>query len=697
MKTQRGPTMPKNNRLIKKLLNLKEDYVLDLTEGSDNDELNVLREASTEEFEKLFDAVKQQIAHDKNSVETQVSFLRALGKLPKGATLSKEQLRDKLEQMYGGDKVKWEEDQQKAIQILAKIGLINEIKKNHSGDPNFKIDDKNDIVYVVVDKGSKQGKINLTKMLFENIDDWKGAFEEDLYKSLPEPMQLAIEGKSEEDEKEGDEKSKEEDPNDNSTVVKDEYKEYENILSDLPVHKEDIPSEFKHRIRYDDSKAATMVDKIKNDSNHINANGGWAEDKEEGSKRILESLRNVIQLASACFSLDDTMVQELGEGGEEVQNESVNINKENHLTEAPKVRERKGTEEDAETKEDAAAPITVNQVDVETYSIDNPGDLINTLQGAGGARKQCLECLKVLRSLLMSQDDTGSFGESFRNSRIKDDVILTYACIVIGFLSAKTNPVFKLDSQEVTMQSNEIALSNLKKYQEWLQKSPELNYFIRQGGLVQNMSTAVPSLKTFAQYLADISDVINSLTAKEGKGVMVQNAVTWQKVDMANAKKAFDALLKDKLSTCFNEVLKGEFETKSGEKAPIVNYMFDVEIPRRVKKAMNKEFASFDEFIQKYYDPSIKDSQLSKNDILKDYFDQKAENKFKASQEHKTEDGNKAAAAVKEEDTKNTEDFEEIKQVFENGKPKEGEENKTEGNSEKEKPEANETPKEEGK
>lgn len=693
--------MPKNNRLIKKLLNLKEDYVLDLNEGSDNDELNVLREASTEEFEKLFDAVKQQIAQDKESVPTQVRFLRALGKLPKGANISDDQLRDKLDQLYGGDKVKWEEDQQKAIQILAKIGLIDEIKKNHSGDPNFKIDDKNDTVYVVVDKGNKQGKINLTKMLFENIDDWKSAFEEDLYKSLPGPIQLAIEGKSEEEEKEGDEKSKE-DPNDNSTIVKDEYKEYEDILSDLPVHKEDIPSEFKHRIRYDDSKAATMVEKIKNDSNHINANGGWAEDKEESSKRILESLRNVIQLASACFSLDDTMVQELGEGGEEVQNESVNTIKENHLTEAPKVRERKGTEEDAETKEDAASPITINQVDVETYSIDNPGDLINTLQGAGGARKQCLECLKVLRSLLMSQDDTGSFGESFRNSRIKDDVILTYACIVIGFLSAKTNPVFKLDSQEVTMQSNEIALGNLKKYQEWLQKyqewlqkSPELNYFIRQGGLVQNMSTAVPSLKTFAQYLADISDVINSLTAKEGKGVMVQNAVTWQKIDMANAKKAFDALLKDKLSTCFDEVLKGEFETKSGEKAPIVNYMFDVEIPRRVKKAMNKEFASFDEFIQKYYDPSIKDSQLSKNDILKDYFDQKAENKFKASQEHKTEDGNKAAKAAKDEDDTNTKDFEEIKQEFENGKPEEGDGNKPEGNSEKEKPETNEPPKEE--
>ena len=700
MKKQRGPTMPKSNRLIKKLLNLKEDYVLDLNEGSDNDELNVLREASMEEFTSFIEEVKESYEEELSKTTSIVSlivhYLIELGKLKEGENPTEDQLARKIEQIYGGDNAAYKADMNKIHTRHIKKALIDKIKKEHSSDPNFKIE-KDGTVYAIIDKGGKQGRINLTKMLMEDLtpndfEAWEGSIQD----RLPEPVQLAIEGKSEEDEKEGNEKSKEEKPNDGSTVVKDEYKEYENILSDLPVHKEDIPSEFKHRIHYDDSKAATMVEKIKNDSNHINANGGWAEDKEEGSKRILESLRDVIQLASACFSLDDTMVQEFGEGGEEVQNESVNTVKGNHLTEAPKVRERKGTEEDAEAKEDAASPITINQIDVETYSIDNPGDLISILQGAGGARKQCLECLKVLRSLLMSQDDTGKFGESFRNSRIKDDVILTYACIVIGFLSSKTNPVFKLDSQEITRQSNEIALGNLRKYQEWLQKSPELNYFIRQGGLVQNMVTAVPSLKTFAQYLASLSDVINSLTVKEGKGVTVQNAVTWQKIDMANAKKAFDALLKDKLSTCFDEVLKGEFETKSGEKAPIVNYMFDVEIPRRVKKAMNKEFASFDEFIQKYYDPSIKDSQLSKNDILKNYFDQKAENKFKASQEHKTEDGNKAAAAAKEEDTKNTEDFEEIKQVFENGKPEEGG-NKVEGDSEKEKPETNETPKEEGK
>lgn len=689
--------MPKNNRLIKKLLNLKEDYVLDLNEGSDNEELNVLREASMEEFLSFVNEVNKEFGEEiskKDPCEVYTNYFIALGKLPAGSKLSKEQLAAKIIELYGKggtfNKSSYDKDIDKAITRCVKQALIDKVKKEHSNDSNYKIE-KDGTVYVVIDKGGKQGKMNLTKMLMEDLDPNDiEAWEDVVQDNLPAVVKAATEGKTEEAASKEDNSS--EKKKDTATEVEDEYEEYKEAFRDMhQVSRADIGAyEFKNTITFNPKDLPTKIEK---DSGYING-GQWVKDKQEGPIKLLKSLRSVLMTAVDCFSLNEDVMSELsGDEKEEKKEESFRKENNNLLTEAGgSIEPPKEAEADGEDGQEETPKGGVQQSEVKTINFADIGQVIDDLKATSTARGgQVSQCLKILRTLIMDEESTGNFGEAFRNSGIFKDVIKTYACIIVCRLANKYNPIFKAGlNKEVTAEDPKLAYNTLKGYSDWVNNSPEINYFIREGGLAQSLETAEPALGQLAQYLAAMSNAIVTLQEATDNDAMVQNAVTWQKTDMANAKKVFDSLLKDKLSTCFDEVLKGEFETSSGQKAPIVNYMFDVEIPRRVKQAMNKEFDSFDEFIQKYYDPSIKDSQLSKNDILQKYFDQKAEKKYGASKAYKDKDGNAAAEAASKEDTTNTEDFNKLKQTYEVKKSQgSGEEG-----SENEKPSKNEPPKE---
>ncbi len=696
-----------NNKLIKKLLNLKEDYTLTLEEGKDEEELQVLSEQiNFDEYSKLLAIYDSEIypATIKafSSLE-EVVILNGISKnisgsdKPKGKDLK--ELINYLEKVYKENP----KDFKKALEsfLYTKFAELFETQ--------YKLYDKNNPGKLINKKKNGNGNAPEHHVVLQKSQTKEGGvYEEpditDIYfkKFLPDfSKKITEQIKAQFEKKE----PKKEEPKKDKEEVSEKEQELKNIAEKLGLSIEEPSTTPDKKDTSDFQKKASAFESLLQKQNPL--------DITNGAIKLLDAASECFNVEGAPKSIENSIkpiVKNLDEMLEPSEGELLNeANPEDQSAKSDGIVNKGGMEIKAESE--ASGEILKFAREGKYIEIINKLESKTELHALAYA-------LTLLRMLVTHPDAFGSVGKVIsKNNDLHADMTSVYVHYMAVLFKEYFHPIFYNPDGQLSfnMHDAKAAETALISFQKLIQASAdnfpigaEFLSFISGNGMARSDKG---STGTAAQDLSlAITGLMDAATNLERKNLDItskKELLNWRKKDCKAAHEAFDSQLKEKLAKCFEEMLKATFTVKKGDKeieVPISNYMFDVEIPRRFKKCLNAGNQEFEDFIKAYYDESIIKDTKSK--ILKKYFDAVAGTKEDASIAYKEKDANQAAEDVENDEKDSLKDFmlkngfspEDVKNS-ENETEDEPEEKSQGGEegSENEKPETNETPKEEGK
>lgn len=629
------------NKLIKRVLNLKEDYKLDLNEGEEDSELEVISEGITKEaWEEICKKAEKPIYLNTITSLKERETIKYLNRLP---GLSKKDLdllslKKFCEEKYGKDFIENETLKKDLIEIIMELFVKNfaeQWSKNKSTVPST-TRDHDRIIVKQVNKQDNVGGGQESKDLTEVYEGlYKSTHLNELLKRIMKDLENV-----QEDQPEKQEVTKKGRPSKEETTLKDIAKKLGISLdSSTPNIDQKDTSEFQ--------KLSSAFETELQKQNALN---------------ITNKAIKLIDSAVDCFGVGSLPKNAVGVIQDAAKNQLGESLKESDATD----------NNSSGTAVPEVAEISSEEQKIKNFLKEKNYGAVKAELQSGTNANNLATALLILRLLILSPELFGEMGNILKECKeLKADMQNTYIAYMTNlfkeyFHSAFYNPdnpnalKFNANDEAQAAKAIEDFADLINNTKNDFSLGPEFQNFISANGVGKGLhGTGATSALALA-----ISGLLDTAVILKNKRLSVSNKedlIRWRKKDCNAAHKAFDEQLKAKLKTCFDDMLKATFEVegKNGKptEALIKDYMFDVEIPRRFKKVLNQENESFEEFIKAYYDESIVGE---KKGILKDYFEQVAEDKEKASMVYKEKDATQATHDVEEDEKVSIEKFKKV-------------------------------------
>ena len=647
------------NKLIKKILNLKEDYTLNLEEGREDEDLTVLRESITEkEYNNITEAVQKHLISEMSKELQEVSIQDRLHKFVKNYfnrqpgqhSLHEGKEFQELAKLYEGNFENFKEDfiegylkreynkvfAESYKKAHAKEGtlFVAPIQKDYAkegiqilvGNEPRKLSEEFWGPFLGVVGGYYKNVLNEAKKVFEEAD------------SSSEPQE-PVEQNSD-------------NPDDGDT----ENQIIQNISPVLSV------------VNLGTYQSSNLIPAFDIDEAKIN-------DLCEQHIRLVEHEANKPEEIYKSFHV---LLDKLVEAFKIEDNENIQkflATYVNNITDADEnndtLNEAVLREDDEDNNVEGTEGGTSAPLDAKEEANKKIQELITNKQFAEvqnlltQTNNYLPTALAILRLLVVHSDIFGTVGDYFAaDDALRKDVKDLYAYYLLVILNEHFHAIFQAyDDDKRNVLANvgaldaETAKSFLKKFRALVNNTKENAY----SGALQAFIGANDLTEKAAGYLMHIRSALTStlkavhdLVVADMKLNSEEELIRWRRKDCKAAHDAFDEQLKASLADCFKKVLEGTFEinTKNGEtvKVPIRNYMFDVEIPRRFKKALNVKNAQFEEFINEYYSEDVEKEIQETSPKLVNYFGKVAKKKQDKSLEYVEHDAQVASEEVDKED-----------------------------------------------
>ncbi len=670
----------KNNKLIKRLLNLNEDYKLDLNEGKDDEELCVLHEMEKKDLKTELDGWKLKDVDLIQKLED--SAIEEMQKECKD-TIKEYSKKGKQFEKDTWGKVCKEIRTQHANKILASFkeqirkGLIKSIieKDDSIGATSEEI---RELATDEVNKYFKEHEKEVNKAIAKKIsyskimDHFKKVINTDFIKKLWD------ESTSNQDQTSSNQTSPKRSKAEKEIIEKlsgalkyatnENLKYPEESEGDLSVAKtftKDFSSIKQNTESYNKKVNAYQKDPVLFFQSFKKVLDDWvqyfeiskeSEEAEEVSKSLEDSAKEITNLGP---EEQDRKLQEL---------QSENLTESEDLSKDPEAD--KGNTEEGNTEDGGATPPDLNA----TKEIVDDAKILNDIKKEpaiyGANLNKLSDLLNVLRLLTIS-DNFPYIGEYFQSCEgLRKDAkdLFTYYLILI--LNAHFETVFKSNSASDggtsmtgDIKDPKVAKKLLKEFCLLVNNTSKNPY----SKLLQSLISANDIL---GKADGDMMLIRHCLTATFESIVFMANddisvknqedLIQWRKKDCVTAHKAFDEVLKKELEECFKNVLEKEFTImKDGQeiKQPIKNYMFDVQIPRRFKKVLNSQNDQFENFIKQYYSEKVIEGKKENSKVLADYFEKVAGDKQDQSIDYMKREASDAEEAVEKDIIESAENF----------------------------------------
>ena len=642
-----------SNKLIKKILNLKEDYTLNLEEGKEDSDLEVIAESIKEEekeniLKSIIDNVFPKVIKGLEKIPLRIYFGHSIPNRPKIHEMSDEDALITLKKFcidtYGNDFLEKEEFKKNLkISIHKKL-----IEKFEECIKSVKKDDKSIYDIEKVDNTIYLKKVGQSQVDIKILeDDTKVSSKYLANTSIKDLVEKAIDDnfkriiKEIEQIKIPEEKPKE----DPKEAKKPENPKGEKILKD-------IANELGL-----DMKSSTKDASSKDTSSFQNLSSAF--------ETVLQS-QNALDITNKAMKLVDSAVECFGVGTLPKTTADTIKNTAKHQEESLQESEetaQKDALKDSGTTVPEVSEISSEEQKIKNFLTQSPKDFkaIRELLTNQAPNRNLANTLIVLRLLVSEPNLFGELGKYLDHCKeLKTDMQNTYVAYMTNlfkeyfqsaFYNAEGELKFNANDEKEAEKAIESFASLITGTVDKFPMGPEFHNFISANGIGrgQNGTGATNSLSLAISGLLDAAAILKN------KRLSVDNnkeLIKWRRKDCRAAHAAFDTQLKAELAKCFENVLKAQFDItskdgKTTESVPIKDYMFDVEIPRRFKKVLNQQNEEFDKFIRSYYDDSIVDENKG---VLKNYFDNVAKDKETASLKYKEKDAEVSTEEVEKDE-----------------------------------------------